>query len=268
MGEMTMSLFGAEPVAEIPLARAPLVNVLAQVRYPKIPLLGTEDGAASLRDRLRERYPILRQESALALVVSSSGVAQELSHSPLWRLQDRDGTWKVTVSDDFVAVENRAYVSRQDFCTRLDEVLAAVSVVGEPVIYDRVGVRYTNQLIGEAAERVLEFIRPELHGILSVPLENRVELTLALSEALFRITNEDQLRARWGSLPANAQVDPTIPSVPSRSWILDLDSFTEASGDFDTAALGELTRRLADQAYRFFRWVVTPAFDTFFSGAA
>jgi uncharacterized protein (TIGR04255 family) len=267
MGEMTLNLFGAERVAEIPLARAPLVNVLAQVRYPKIPLFGTEEGAASLRDQLRERYPILRQESALALVVSSSGVAQELSHSPLWRLQDRESTWKVTLSDDFVAVETGAYVSREDFCARLDQILAAVSSVGEPVIYDRVGVRYTNQLTGEAAGRVLQLIRPELHGLLSVPLPDRVELTLALSEVLFQVTDGDQLRVRWGSLPENVQVDPSIPSVPSRSWILDIDSFTDASGDFDTADMAELTRRLADQAYRFFRSVITPEFDTFFGGA-
>src|SRR6266487_3553387 len=139
---MAMSPFGAEPITEVPLARAPLVNVLAQVRYPKVPLFSTEEGAGAVRERLRERYPILRQGPAIALAITPGGVVQQLSQSPLWRLQDRDSTWIVSLSDEFISIETRTYISREDFCTRLDEALAAISDIGEPVIYDRVGVRY------------------------------------------------------------------------------------------------------------------------------
>jgi uncharacterized protein (TIGR04255 family) len=264
---MAVSPFGAEPVTEVPLARAPLVNVLSQVRYPKVPLFITEEGAAAVHERLRERYPILRRAPAVTLTLTPTGMVQQLSQNSLWRLQTRDGTWTITLSDEFLSIETRAYRSRDDFHSHLEEALAAVTDVGEPVIYDRVGVRYINQLTGEAADRVRELVRPELHGLLTVPLPERANLSLALSEALFRFADFSQLRARWGSLPENAAVDPTVPPVPTRSWILDLDSFTEAAGDFRPSVLGELTRHLADQAYQFFRWTITPAFDEFFGGA-
>jgi uncharacterized protein (TIGR04255 family) len=259
-----VSPFGAEPIAEVPLARAPLVSVLAQVRYPKVPWFGTEEGAGAVRERLRSRYPIMRRAPATALVVTPSGVVQQTSQGSLWRFHDRDGASTVTLSDEFISLETRAYVSREDFCTRLDEALAMVSEIGEPVIYDRVGVRYINQFAGEAADRIRELVRPEMHGALSVPLPAEAELTLTLTEALFRTANQHQLRARWGGLPENTTVDPALPAVATRSWILDLDSFTDAPGDFYPSVLGELTRDLAEQAYRFFRWAVTPAFDELF----
>lgn len=267
MGEIAVSPFGAGPITEVPLARAPLVNVLAQVRYPKVPLFSTEEGAGAVQERLRERYPILRRGPAIALAITPSGVVQQMSQSSLWRLQDRDGTWTVTLSDEFISIETRTYISREDFCTRLDEALAAISNIGEPVIYDRVGVRYINQLTGEAADGIRELVRPEMHGALSVPLPEQAELTLTLTEALFRSADGHQLRARWGRLPENTTVDPAVPPVTARSWILDLDSFTDDSGDFNPSVLSELTRYLADQAYRFFRWAVTPAFDELFGGA-
>jgi uncharacterized protein (TIGR04255 family) len=263
---MAVSPFGAEPVAEVPLAQAPLINVLAQVRYPKVPFFGTEEGAGAVRERLHTRYPILRRAPATALVVTPSGMVQQVSQGSLWRFHDRDNASTVILSDEFIALETRAYTSRENFCTRLDEALAVVSEVGEPVIYDRVGVRYINQFTGEAADGIRNLVRSELHGALSIPLAEQAELTLTLTEALFR-SGDHQLRARWGSLSENTTVDPTIPAVSSRSWILDLDSFTDASGDFDPSLLGELTRSLAEQAYRFFRWAVTPAFDNWFSGA-
>jgi uncharacterized protein (TIGR04255 family) len=267
MGETAVSPFGGEPITEVALTRAPLVNVLAQVRFPKAPLFSREEGAAQIQQRLRKDYPILRQASALGLAITPSGVVQQQSQNQLWRLQDRSGTWIVTLSDDFVSIETHAYVSRTDFCDRVDEVLAAVNDVAEPVIYDRVGVRYINQLKGEAEERVQDLVRTEFHGALSVPLPEQADLSLALSEALFRFTDGYQLRTRWGRLPEDTAVDPMVPSIDTRSWILDLDSFTDVSSDFIPADLSKVTRRLADQAYRFFRWVVTPAFDQTFGDA-
>jgi uncharacterized protein (TIGR04255 family) len=264
MAETAVSPFGREPVTEVPLARAPLVNVLAQVRFPKTPLLSSEGGASQVQQRIRERYPILRQKSAFALTITPTGVVQQESQNPLWQLQDRSGTWIVTLSDDFISIETHDYTSRVDFCKRVDEVVMAVNAVAEPVIYDRVGVRYINQLKGEAEERVRDLVRTEFHGALSVPLPDQAELNLALSEALFRFTDHSLLRAKWGRVPKETMVDPMLPSTDTRSWILDLDSFTDVSGDFVPNDLGELTRRLADQAYRFFRWVVTPAFDRTF----
>jgi uncharacterized protein (TIGR04255 family) len=267
MGETVVSPFGAEPIAEVPLARAPLVNVLAQIRFPKTPLLSREEGAAQVQQLLRNDYPILRQGSTVGLMITPTGLVQQQSQNSLWRLQDRTNAWIVTLSDDFISIETHAYTSREDFSSRVDEVLKTVNDVAEPVIYDRIGVRYINQFTGEAEERVQDLVRTEFHGALSVPLPEEAELTLALSEALFRFTGSYQLRARWGRLSRETVVDPMLPSVDARSWILDLDSFTEASGDFIPAQLGKITRDLADQAYRFFRWVVTPNFDEVFGGA-
>lgn len=254
------SPFGAEPLEEVPLPRAPLERVLAQVRFPKEPMLATEEGAGALRERLKHRYPILRDEQQVEITVAADGVTQRTGASPLWRLQDVKKTWQVSFTDTFVAVDTSAYVSRNDFCVRLGEVLTALREVAPPVVYDRFGVRYIDRLTDEAlVSRLPSLVRPEVLGAISVPLPDRVELVHALTEAVFRLEG-GQLVARWGTLPAGATVEPTVRPVPVRSWLLDIDAATTDVGEFDPDTLTTLAEHYAERVYRFFRWAVTDEF--------
>jgi uncharacterized protein (TIGR04255 family) len=253
--------FDDPPLDEIPLPRTPLVSVLAQVRYPKAPVLASEGGAQQILDRVRKNYPILRQVKNLSIVVDPSGSLAPQASQPSWRLASKDDRWILNVSDDSTSLLTTDYLSREDFCARLDEVFAVVQEIGAVVIYDRIGIRYTNQFSGYALDRIGDLLRGELLGTALVPLGAATQIELTLTDTVFQFSdNSAGLRVRSGLIPPNALVDPAIAPQPQKYWLLDMDSFSELGADFEPPALGSLTRRLATRAYQFFRWTVTDSF--------
>jgi uncharacterized protein (TIGR04255 family) len=256
--EAMVTPFGEEEVEEVHLPRAPLVRALAQVRFPKMLSLATEAGVGEVQEALRHAYPILNQEKTMGVLITPNGVAPSPQETEaVWRLQSKDSTWTVSLGTTFVALDTNAYVSRDDFCCRLEEVLQVIARTVEPVVAERVGLRYTDRLDEPEQLRSLqELVRPEILGGYAVALPEGVSLGHTLCESSYTLEG-GQLIARWGVLPAGAVIDPGVPPVSRQSWILDLDVFRVARVDFDVAELDATIRRFADQAYRFFRWAVT-----------
>jgi uncharacterized protein (TIGR04255 family) len=253
--------FEDDTIEELHLPDAPLVRVLSQIRFPKMPEITSDPGIAPLRARLKHRYPILREDRGFALVVSGAGVTSQ-SDSPetLWRLVDQDDIWRVTTSDTFVALETSKYSSRTDFFDRFDEIVKAVADLYEPILFDRLGVRYVDRMEGdEALSSLTRYVNPALLcGPLLEPPPG-VILQHSLSQALYQFPDAN-LQARWGVLPGGMTIEPSIPAAQARSWILDLDVFSQGTGAFDPVAISPLARRFSERAYRFFRWATTPEF--------
>ena len=67
-----------------------------------------------------------------------------------------------SVSDSFVALETSKYDSRDDFVERLTEVAQAMAELYEPVLFDRLGVRYVNRLEGDTVASVARDVDPAL----------------------------------------------------------------------------------------------------------
>ena len=263
------SPFGSAVVDEVPLANAPLVRVLAQVRYPRLVSMRPERADATVGrvvDRLGETYPILGEEHEVTVSLGPEG----LSPTPagrLWRLKNTEDNWQVTIGDAFVALDTTAYVSRGDFATRMQTVLEAVLDSVQPPYVDRVGIRYTNRIDGASALADLpSLVRAEMLGGLAFASNEQVAVSHTLDEALYK-ANGQALHARWGLLPANAQIDASLPPVPHPSWIFDLDSFKDVRSESDATSLAGQVGRLAEGAYEFFRWATTPRFLIFFGGA-
>ena len=65
MNAMTVTPFG--PAAQkVSLTRAPLVNVIAQVRFPAVMKIEADSGfVATFQESIRKDYPILRLERQL-----------------------------------------------------------------------------------------------------------------------------------------------------------------------------------------------------------
>ena len=86
-----------------------------------------------------------------------------------------------------------------------------------------------------------------------------------MSECLYQFGSR-MLRVQWGLLPPGTAIDPTLPALSDRSWMLDLDSFVEQRSQFDADAIASTVVELAGNAYRYFRWVVTEKFLAAFGG--
>jgi uncharacterized protein (TIGR04255 family) len=180
--------------------------------------------------------------------------------STVWRFQNADGEWRVSLAPDFIAIETTRYTSRNDFLGRFQMILEALQEHFEPRIVDRLGVRYIDRVTGENLERLPELVGPEVAGILGSSLSQHVHHSIC--ENVFQLPEEGgRLLARWGLVPPNATVDPAaIEPLGEKSWLLDLDAYTEEGLAFDAAEVVARARRFAERIYKFFRWSVEPEF--------
>lgn len=255
------------PPDEIPLRDAPLVLVLAQVRFPLITSVGSPEFIGSFQEAIRREYPILRQDGARGWIVGPDGV-REAQSSVIWRFTTGDEQYRISLGPEFVTLETRDYSSRQDFLDRLRQVLAALEEHIAPGACDRLGIRYIDRIQGDQLEKLPQLLRSEVSGVLATPLGEQAHH--ALSEQVFGLPDEKaRLMARWGLVPKGGTFDPAaIPAIDERSWVLDVDVFAQDLGAFDVDMLIARTEEFAARSYGFFRWVVTEYFLEVYGGGA
>jgi uncharacterized protein (TIGR04255 family) len=257
-----MSVPFGSSVQEVPLTRAPLVNVIAQVRFPAVMKIEADSGfVATFQELIRKDYPILRSERQLGVTIGPGGV-QPQDAGTIWRFEAKDpDAWQVTLAPTFVALSAKRYTRRSDLLARLTVVLHALEGWLHPNVCDRIGVRYVDRVTGDQLARLGELVRPEILGVLSNEAAlGSVEVVHALSDTLFELDDSSQFRGRWGRLPASATYDPGIEPAREPAWVLDLDHYTSQPEDFDLATIGGKVADFCDRIYTFFRWVVTDAF--------
>lgn len=247
------------PPAEVPLENAPLVRVLAQVRFPLVASLSNADFIASFQEAIRRDYPILRPEHIRGVVMDPKGPISTRSTS-IWRFQDTEKTWRASLAPDFLALETTQYVSRDDFLQRFEQVLIALRDLIDPQVLDRLGVRYIDRIVGDDLQDISALVRPEVAGIMASPLAEHA--LHAISEHMFALPEQSgKLLARWGQVPAGGTVDPAaVDAIDAPSWLLDVDAFIEDSSPFDVDAVLRRARDFAERIYAFFRWAVTEDF--------
>ncbi|MGE3536375.1 MAG: TIGR04255 family protein [Candidatus Tectimicrobiota bacterium] len=247
------------PPPEISLPQAPLVRVIAQVRFPVIASIEQRAFIAAFQEALRPMYPVLRPEMAQGFLVGPQGIAPAPAQT-IWRFNDLAGHWRVSLAPDFLALETTAYSSRDDFVARLQTALDALHRHIGPQLADRLGLRYIDRVLLSAEEDCGGLVRCEIKGLFATPLARYTRQ--ALSESLFVLPEAGaQFVARWGQLPPRGTIDPgALEPVDSASWILDLDMFSQEPRPFDTEALVAEARRYAERIYTMFRWVVTDEF--------
>jgi uncharacterized protein (TIGR04255 family) len=251
------------PVAEVPLPNAPLVRVIAQIRFPLVVAIEQRSFVAPIQEAMRAHYPQLRQEQIQALLVGRGGVAPA-DQERVWRFSDLTGQWRVTLAPDFLALETTAYTSRAEFFDRLRLVIEVLAKHVEPKVVDRLGVRYIDRIAGAAVGRIADLVRPEVRGITGTGAD--AHLHHSLTESVF-VLDTSRLLARWGRLPAGATVDPSaIEPISDPSWLLDLDMFSAEPLPFSPDTVAATGAEYARRIYTFFRWAVTDDFLRYFGG--
>ena len=243
--------------AEVPLKNAPLVRVIAQLRFPEILSVEQREFVAPFQEAIRSKYPVLRQEQTQGILLGPAGVAPAKPQIA-WRFGDTEGHWRVSLTPEFLALETTKYVSRSDFFGRLKAVAEALDEHIEPAQLDRLGVRYIDRITGDAVDDIAKLVRPEVRGITGTIAA--AHAARALSESMFELPDARVL-ARWGCLPPGDTIDPAaIEPAKDKSWILDLDMFSAAPMPFVVERVVEEAQRYAERIYTVFRWAVTDDF--------
>lgn len=249
------------PPDEIPLTEAPLVRVIAQVRFPVIASVERRDFIGPFQEQIRREYPVLRPEQSRSVVFGPEGMT-DTRETTAWRFHDPHSGWRVTLSPDFVALETDRYSNRDDFLARLERVLRALESHFDPRLIERLGVRYIDRVTGPNLSALPDLVCPQVSGILASPLAGQV--VQALSQSVFTLPDGGGfVTARWGQLAARSTIDPTLEAVDTPSWILDLDAYEVHQGlrqAFDVQLIIARARSFAERIYSIFRWVVTDEF--------
>lgn len=253
-------------VEEVPLPSSPLVNVIAQVRFPAVMKIEADKSfVATFQEAIRQDYPILRTERQLGVMIGPSGAVPQ-DAGTVWRFEAQDpDAWQVTLASSFVSLSARRYTRRSDLLQRLAVLLHALDAWLSPQVCDRIGVRYVDRVTGDHLLHLDKLVRPEILCLSGGKAEEGgAKVIHSLSDTLFQLEDASQLRGRWGSLPAGATYDPGIEPANERSWLLDLDYSTSTPQDFDLAEISDRVATFCDRIYTFFRWSVTDDFLTAF----
>lgn len=240
------------------LANAPLVRVLAQLRWPRFAGFVLDDAANALGMRVAREFPLrsVQVESQITLGVDG------IHHAPggqLHRFSSLDEKWSATLGETFLSLETNAYETHEDFIARLTRVVASLSEVASIPVWDRLGYRYTNRLADDDdLNRLGEYLKPGVLGGHANEGESG-ELVHSITESLYSLASA-KLLVRAALIPPRASVDPTIDPVEGRSFILDLDAFAEARTVFTVEGLEEQATALSAIATDHFFRSITPNF--------
>lgn len=269
--EVTLSgPFDSPEPGNVPLPDAPLVRVLAQVRFPQFSQFLSEEVqiARKFAALVAEDYPLFEEGVETVFMLTPNGVTPQPGGSKLWRLRAADTSWQVSFAQNFVALETTAYVRRSDFTSRFLKVWEAFRSVARPPFIERAGIRYTNRIERpEVLDQVGRYLRPEVAGVIGVAM-NVGTLERTVSESLYRFEDGSEFQARCARLPAGVSLEPTLTPANVASWTLDLDSFHGwGPGGHAGDAIDEELLTLGLRCYQFFRWATTPSFLTEFGGA-
>lgn len=268
MGIMVVNDPFGPPVAEIELPRAPLVFVVAQVRFERLASISTESFIGGFQEAIRGVYPVMKKEGQTSVLVGSGGPVAQAERSIAWRFQERPERWQVTLAPDFVSLSTTRYTRRRDFIDRLRTVVSAAQDHLHVRFCDRLGVRFIDRVTEvELLDRLAELVRPEVLGTAGVdPGETGVQRVHTFSDSTYRMSEGADLHGRWGLLPPQTTFDPAIEAADARSWVLDLDAYTTQQEPFDPPAVAARAEALCERVYRFFRWAVTDQFLTAYGG--
>jgi uncharacterized protein (TIGR04255 family) len=261
-----MPLRGAPP-KEVALRAAPLVSVVAQVRFTALLAIRSADRIIDFQDRIGATYPHLeRQDIPASFVFGPVGLPGPIGEPQVhWRFADgtTDWKWRISLTQDFLSLETRAYQSRQDFLNRLEEILRSLQATLPPKRVTRLGIRYIDQIKGEAVARIGLLLRKEVIGIADAAGDNIQQLITELQAD----ADPGSLLARWGKLPAGMTIDPNLlPPLQENTWLIDLDVSSSQESAFDADAIINTARLAAERVYSVFRWMVTPEFLKTYGG--
>jgi uncharacterized protein (TIGR04255 family) len=249
-----MPLAGAPPT-EVPLPNAPLVLVIAQVRYPTLLAIRNQDRLAGFQEAIRSTYPFLeREEVRLVTTFGPDGGTDALVH---WRFWNETRRWRATLTQDFLSLESLEYSSRDDFVGKLDEIVQAFAAAFKPTHTTRLGMRYIDQIVPPNLDRIEKLLRPEVLGVfngLGGAHPEHLITQLAVN------AEPGRLVARWGFLPKGNTPDPIVAPIEESSWILDLDVGLASNTRFSVTELVRDSRACAERIYSIFRWIVTDDF--------
>lgn len=254
----TPSTEPTEGTAVRPLSRAPLARVLCQIRWNRLSKFELNDIADRVAQIIGDDYPLRDAQQEMEFVLSPSGVSQQTAGT-IHRFQTADRAWTVSLGQQFLTVDTTKYEGHEDFVKRLTTVFSALTRTVTIPFLTWVGYRYINHLAEATDVENLRdlFVEGVLGGLAQGDAR---DLRRTVSESVYGDDGANFLLVRSALLEPGMILEPTLPPVDGKSWILDLDSYREDVKGIPLEGLAQLTTDLSARAAKHFRSVITNEF--------
>lgn len=228
-------------VDAVELDGAPLVQVVAQIRFNSQSALSTHGGAIKFQESIVDNYPRLLAETQATITAAPGNVSS--ASTPQWRLTDLEGRWSCVLGPEHVTIETNAYSNWGVLRARLVDALEVLTNVAAPRVRERIGLRYVNHIPADENGTYAGRVDNYLLGVAEKP-GWRDQLVVSLSQTVLR-DQTAQLTVRYGR-------GSGVPGFPEKAFVVDIDCGDETPEKFDTATSLNYFDILNDTARRCF----------------
>lgn len=274
-------MFDLEGTTPYRLARPPLAQAIAQVKFPVRARLQSLEGVAPVQEQLDELFPYMQQAQVhqLQVVIGSAAppaAAAQTSHT--WNFTDDAGcTLELSTDTATLAMDHR-YQGLEYFAHRFRALLDVLAGPAGVQRCTRLGVRFLNIAYdppGSDDPGWRGWFRPELVGWIGGDiLSSGATMVASITQTQLAAPPVGDLSGspvdvqgvvRHGYVPT-ATVLPGAPpiSLEKPGYLLDVDLFIDAPQRLDTTEIGAQFAALHQQIDRFFRWSLTPVGAEYF----
>ena len=124
--------------------KSQLIEVICQLRFPTILSIDTRE-PADFQETVRAAFPRYQCQVENLPGVNGAPARTVNNHTFI----SEDGSYKLSLTKDFIALSTMRYTHWEDFAARLDEPLGQFIKIYRPNCFDRVGLRFVNAISRE-----------------------------------------------------------------------------------------------------------------------
>ena len=205
-----------------------LLEVICQLRYPTILSIDAKT-PADFQDTVRASFP--RYQLKLERVPGPEGKTEEVRNH---NFISADGTYKIAMTKNFIALSTMRYTRWEDFARTLDEPLGQFIRIYRPAYFERVGLRYVNavsrQQLDLDGRRWNDLFQPQYLSVLDDDSIDEASVAKCSVDLLLRLDERAGLKLHAGPGRVNRAVQTPngLQNVqdPEVRFILDQDLYT------------------------------------------
>ena len=205
----------------------PLIEVIIQLRFPKILALNTKD-PVDFQEAIRDEYPAylltVENQQEITFTVNPDDAAAPIpSIVPKQPVKNHsfvsgDGAYKINLTNEFISLSTRSYCRWEEMLDHLKNPLAVFEKIYKPSFYERIGLRYIDAFsrdeLGLGETPWSELIAPAWLGAISFTDEKRVfNSSLDIEYSLEQETERARIHTGLG----------TINNKTERVFVIDSD---------------------------------------------
>lgn len=241
------------PTTRVVYAHAPLVHVIAQVRFPSLLRIESEPPAA-FQEAIRAAFPLLERSAPSLSPNLTPEILKQLGvivPGVAYQFLTEDRKTTLSLAPDALSLSTSAYTRWEDFRHQLSAPLEALISIYQPSFFTRIGLRYIDVIdrrpLGLEATPWSQLLRPELLGEAALP---QFEQNLEDVKRVVRVRRND---GRGSVLLQHGF--GIVQSQPNDTYAIDFDIYLDEKTECRRAQ--STLDQFNDRARRAFRWAIS-----------